>query len=508
MQKNSITNKITPCCGLPFSVIYWWVSNLTLNSDADRQFILSKISQNGALSIDGWKVLVNSGTLEADASLIKAEFLAWFDCGKQPTCEQLKLIIEGYKISNWDYFKNSIQELNEAWQELENKLKLKYNDVSDSEAVDIIQRVDQFTGENVNYQETEIWADGTSMNDSKIDGKIYLKKGEKYYVDTEFLNNKIVKISRFINDGTKKIHEVFPNISISEVQEIEPTANLNNSSAWFLISKLLTWLPKESIVDIDIDINIDQTIVLKRGFIKFTSSGLKINKIETSSPFLGRRVTIKQTAQNKDIIKVIDGDGTIHINGYVENVVFENLNFIGNFTGDGISFHQTSNLGGTSIHFTFKNVLFGNCKNGFKHYSGHINDFFFEQASFSANYDIGFVLNSDNASQTNYFSFKDCRFDSNGLDTDINGNITDFVQDLQNPNWNKGGAKINGTAMTIVGVSMQANHGFGLWLYGYLYGGFFNGYSEQNVLGDLVADQTKENYKNQNCLHIIYNKGD
>ena len=101
MQKNIITNKITPCCGLPFSVIHWWVSNLTLNSESDRQFILSKISQGGVLSIDAWKVLINSGTLEADASLTKVEFLAWFNCEKQPSCEQLKLIIEGYKMGSW-----------------------------------------------------------------------------------------------------------------------------------------------------------------------------------------------------------------------------------------------------------------------------------------------------------------------------------------------------------------------------------------------------------------------
>ena len=101
MQKNSITNKITPCCGLPFSVIYWWVSNLILNSESDRQYLLTQISQSGVLSIDGWKVLINSGTLEADASLTKADFLAWFDCGKQPNCEQLKLIIEGYKLGVW-----------------------------------------------------------------------------------------------------------------------------------------------------------------------------------------------------------------------------------------------------------------------------------------------------------------------------------------------------------------------------------------------------------------------
>ena len=101
MQKNIITNKITPCCGLPFSVIYWWVSNLTLNSEADRQFILSKISQNGTIAIDGWKVLINSGTLEADASLTKAEFLKWFDCERQPSCGQLKIIIEGFKLGSW-----------------------------------------------------------------------------------------------------------------------------------------------------------------------------------------------------------------------------------------------------------------------------------------------------------------------------------------------------------------------------------------------------------------------
>ena len=101
MKKNIITNKITPCCGLPFSVVYWWVENLTLNSPSDRSFILSKISQNGTIAIDGWKVLINSGTLEADASLTKADFLAWFDCGNQPTCEQLKLIIEGYKMGRW-----------------------------------------------------------------------------------------------------------------------------------------------------------------------------------------------------------------------------------------------------------------------------------------------------------------------------------------------------------------------------------------------------------------------
>ena len=127
MKKNIITNKITPCCGLPFSVVYWWISNLTLNSEADRNFILSKIGQNGTIAIDGWKVLINSGTLEADASLTKAEFLAWFDCGKKPTCEQLKLIIEGFKISNWDAFAEDVNELNERFDDLKTETRLIMN---------------------------------------------------------------------------------------------------------------------------------------------------------------------------------------------------------------------------------------------------------------------------------------------------------------------------------------------------------------------------------------------
>ena len=102
MQKNSITNKITPCCGLPFSVMYWWIMNLTLNSENDREFILSKISQGGTISIEAWKVLINSGTLETDAVLTKAEFLQLFDCGRQPKCNELKIIIESFKVGNYN----------------------------------------------------------------------------------------------------------------------------------------------------------------------------------------------------------------------------------------------------------------------------------------------------------------------------------------------------------------------------------------------------------------------
>ena len=101
MQKNSITNKITPCCGLPFSVMYWFIQNITLSSETDRSFIFSKLRTDGSLPVNAWTVLINSGTLETDAGLNKQQFLEIFNCRKKPTCAELKLIIEGFKVGNW-----------------------------------------------------------------------------------------------------------------------------------------------------------------------------------------------------------------------------------------------------------------------------------------------------------------------------------------------------------------------------------------------------------------------
>lgn len=56
-----------------------------------------------------------------------------------------------------------------------------YNDATETLAGDIIKRVDINTGENVNYRETTTWHDGRAMDDTKVDGVIYVKKVNKYY---------------------------------------------------------------------------------------------------------------------------------------------------------------------------------------------------------------------------------------------------------------------------------------------------------------------------------------
>lgn len=59
----------------------------------------------------------------------------------------------------------------------------------DTLAGDIIKRVDKTTGENVNYRQTTHWIDGTQMTDNNVDGVLYIKKDDNYYVrNNKYLN--------------------------------------------------------------------------------------------------------------------------------------------------------------------------------------------------------------------------------------------------------------------------------------------------------------------------------
>ena len=123
---------------------------------------LHNINQSSQANInDSWNILA---TDENNAVLIAVD-----KCGNKKT------------VGDTTEIKNSIQALEQENIEQDNKLKLKYNNVSETEAVDIIQRVDINTGENVNYRETTTWHDGSAMDDSKVDGVNYIKLNSKYY---------------------------------------------------------------------------------------------------------------------------------------------------------------------------------------------------------------------------------------------------------------------------------------------------------------------------------------
>jgi len=67
-----------------------------------------------------------------------------------------------------------------------------------SEANDILVRVDQISGANINYRETTTWYDGTTISDDKCDGVIYRKKDGKYYRKT-IANDDIPKVDNINN---------------------------------------------------------------------------------------------------------------------------------------------------------------------------------------------------------------------------------------------------------------------------------------------------------------------
>lgn len=67
----------------------------------------------------------------------------------------------------------------------------------------LVQLVDSYTNENVNFKKITVWYDGSSMNPTLADGIIYRKKGTDYYVDVDWLSNRTVYVKRFgaIGDG-------------------------------------------------------------------------------------------------------------------------------------------------------------------------------------------------------------------------------------------------------------------------------------------------------------------
>jgi hypothetical protein len=182
MQKNSLTNKLTPCCVLPFKQMYFWLSNIKLNSESQREFIISRLSQSGELANDGWIVLMNSGELEDDATLTKEEMLAFVDCKKSPSCSELKIIIENYKLGSW-------------LPDAEEKILYDNNFLTakESEASDILMRIDYEEGFLYTLKEEDKWYDGSDLNDSLIDNEIYKKRLDKFY-KKQISKNLLIKI--------------------------------------------------------------------------------------------------------------------------------------------------------------------------------------------------------------------------------------------------------------------------------------------------------------------------
>ncbi len=115
----------------------------------------------------------------------------------------------------------------------------------------IVQLIDNNTYENVNFKKTTHWINNYQMDDSKVDGIIYRKKGNEYYVDSSILSGSEISAKRFgvkadgitddsvalqnaVNFGIKTgWNVVLPagKIKVSQTIVIDFTTNLNDTNS-------------------------------------------------------------------------------------------------------------------------------------------------------------------------------------------------------------------------------------------------------------------------------------
>ena len=104
MEKSAILEKLTPCCNLPFSVMYWLVESTMLKNNNDtvlRNYLLNAIQQNGDMTLNGWKVYFENAVLEVGSSLSYEMLESFADGLKKPNCDELKMFINNVDIGNY-----------------------------------------------------------------------------------------------------------------------------------------------------------------------------------------------------------------------------------------------------------------------------------------------------------------------------------------------------------------------------------------------------------------------
>lgn len=107
-MKDELINAIQPDCLLPFQQMILWLDSVVLPNDstgAVRQQIKAGLRSNGNLPQANWELLINNVEFEALPPINKATALNWIAQQGRPTCSQLKIFIDTFKIGAMQYFK-------------------------------------------------------------------------------------------------------------------------------------------------------------------------------------------------------------------------------------------------------------------------------------------------------------------------------------------------------------------------------------------------------------------
>lgn len=277
------------------------------------------------------------------------------------------------------------------------------------------------------------------------------------------------------DDTFRTISEVFPSVSLSEVQQLDPSATLNNSADWYVIQKLINELPNFSKIIVDGKFVLDLPLNVRRSHL--TIEGKTDDRLSWSLKQIGDKQSLFKhrgsyfTIKNMLLTGVYDGvkktKHGIEIYGddgadsnQSDHMWLENC-YIQNFGGNGIHVDNT--------HFilnTFKSSIIYNC------------------------YDNGIYMEHTATQQMNAMLFEEVSTYNNGLEY-VNGQYRRVV----NYDTSRGhGMNISGTGITIIGGDSSANASCGI----FIHEGYYNEgmtiqgrYFEDNSLANLYSEGRK-----------------
>ena len=107
-MKDELINAIQPNCLIPFTLMALWLDSVVLPNDstgAVRQQIKTGLRTNGSLTQSSWELLINNAELGIDPPANKPTILQWIQTNGNPTCSQLKIIINTLNVGAMQYFK-------------------------------------------------------------------------------------------------------------------------------------------------------------------------------------------------------------------------------------------------------------------------------------------------------------------------------------------------------------------------------------------------------------------
>lgn len=385
-------------------------------------------------------------------------------------------------------------------------------------AYDVLKRVDDGTRTEQIYKETTTNIDGVAMTDAMLDGFAYIKRGVQYFMNSDFALKREVYLDSYglAGDGVfRSIATVFPEVTLAEVQALNPNATLANSADWFMLMKLNRDLPVNSVVYLTGAYVIDEEWTIRRSSITWEGHPYKRSSKYPSD----KKPYIKQIAAGKNAVAFRDGDGlTNYYPTKIEHITFKGFDIHGTLSTDTLSGHGIliDIPNGDMMHCKFINTFcYRNGKSGFYHESGHINDVEFYYFQAVLNFDTGIWFNGRPAAQTNFFNFKMCSASVNGF-VIRNGELAEYNPALDGVDYTKGGASFGNLSSTHWdNCNTQSNYGFGFMAReGAAIDGLniTGGYSEMNPLGDYVMFCQLESsvIMNTNCQHpsIVYFEGD